>query len=144
MACNAYIHWAFQRGSLSVTLPLHFPNTSPVSTVFSIPKCLPSDSNSRGGLGEVSGKSFSNTSPLAIPFYTAFPRDWGKWGGLFIIPLFHRSHFFCREARNRTSIAPNIVLLAYFINLGRKALCVALRPRLLSKKFFLTSVFIIT
>ena len=29
------------------------------------------------------GKSFPNTSPLATPFCTAFPRDLGKWGGLF-------------------------------------------------------------
>ena len=29
------------------------------------------------------GKSFTNTSPLATPFCTAFPRDLGKWGGLF-------------------------------------------------------------
>ena len=73
-------------GSLSVTLPLHFPNTSPCSTVFSIPRYLSSDSHSRGGLGEVLGKSFTNTSPLATPFCTVFPRDLGKWGGLF---LFH-------------------------------------------------------
>ena len=38
---------------------------------------------SGGGLGEVLGKSFTNTSPLATPFCTAFPRDLGKWGGLF-------------------------------------------------------------
>ena len=90
-------------GSLSVTLPLHFPNTSPCSTVFSIPRYLSSDSHSWGGLGEVLGKSFTNTSPLAPPFCTAFPRDLGKWGGLFQNFIFSKLAFLCRKAKFRSS-----------------------------------------
>ena len=99
MACNAYLHSAFRRGSLFITLPLHFPNTSPMFHRFLITQMplfgFQFLGRSWGSLGEVFSKHF----PSRNPFVHGLSERLGEVGRSFSYFHFQRSLSFVAKWR---------------------------------------------